>query len=125
MEPAIRYAPTADGVSVAYYDEGHGAPLAVLPTIPWSNIQAEFSHFGFHPALAASFRLLRYDVRGAGLSQRDVTDFSLDALQLDLDAVLTRAGVDRVSLYGEANSAKIVLGYAAAHTERVEGVVVW
>ena len=82
MEPAIRYAPTADGVSIAYYDEGHGAPLVVLPTIPWSNIQAEFSHFGFHPALAASFRLLRYDVRGAGLSQRDVTDFSLDALHL-------------------------------------------
>ncbi len=125
MEPAIRYAETADGVSIAYYDIGEGAPLVVLPTVPWSNIHAEFSFFRFHPALASTFRLIRYDVRGAGLSQRDVSDYSLPALQGDLAAVLDRVDADRVNVYAEANAAKIALAYAAAHPERVERLVLW
>jgi class 3 adenylate cyclase/pimeloyl-ACP methyl ester carboxylesterase len=125
MEPAIRYAPTADGVSIAYYDVGEGAPLVVLPNMPWSNIQSEFSHFPFHPALASSFRLIRYDLRGAGLSQRGVSDFSLAALQLDLDGVLNRLEVRQTTLYAEHSAAIVALAYAAAHPERIHRIVLW
>lgn len=125
MEPAIRYATTADGVSIAYYDVGEGAPLVVLPNMPWSNIQSEFSHFPFHPALASSFRLIRYDLRGAGLSQRGVSDFSLAALQLDLDGVLNRLEVRQTTLYAEHSAAIVALAYAAAHPERIHRIVLW
>ena len=55
--------------------------------------------------LRQHYRVIRYDARGTGLSQRGVMDFSLAALQLDLDAVINRLDVDRVStaiaIYGD------------------------
>ena len=127
MEPQIRYTRTADDVSIAYYDVGQGAPLVVLPTIPWSNIEAEFklSEVAFWHRLASEHRFIHYDVRGAGLSQRGPVDFSLRALQLDLDAVVSRLGLDRVSLYAEGNAAKIALAYAAASPERIDRIILW
>ena len=127
MEPQIRYTKTSDGVSIAYYDIGQGTPLVVLPTIPWSDVRAEFVTMGYklHPKLAAGHRLIRYDVRGTGLSQRGVGDFSLAGLQLDLDAVINAVGLDRVSLYAEGNVARIALAYAASQPERVDKIVLW
>lgn len=126
-EPQIQYVKTSDGVSIAYYDIGHGTPLVVLPTIPWSDIRSEFvaMSFKFHPRLAAEHRLIHYDVRGAGLSQRGVADFSPAGLQLDLDAVINAVALDQVSLYAEVNAAKIALAYAAAHPERVDRIILW
>jgi class 3 adenylate cyclase/pimeloyl-ACP methyl ester carboxylesterase len=127
MEPQIQYVQTSDGVSIAYYDVGRGAPLVALPYVPWSDVRSEFSSpaYNFHPRLASEHRLIRYDVRGAGLSQRGVTDFSLAALQLDLDAVINRLGVDRVSLYAEANASMVALAYAAANPTRVDRMILW
>ncbi|MDP9237484.1 MAG: adenylate/guanylate cyclase domain-containing protein [Chloroflexota bacterium] len=127
MEPQIQYVTTSDGVSIAYYDVGRGAPLVALPYIPWSDVRSEFvaMNFKFHPRLAAEHRLIHYDLRGAGLSQRGVMDFSLAALQLDLDAVINRLDVDRVSLYAEANGAIVALAYAAAHPTRVDRIILW
>ena len=39
MEPAIQYATTSDGASIAYCALGQGAPLAMMPGGPWSPIQ--------------------------------------------------------------------------------------
>jgi class 3 adenylate cyclase/pimeloyl-ACP methyl ester carboxylesterase len=127
MEPQIQYVRTSDGVDIAYFEVGQGVPLVVLPTIPWSNVQAEFkfSEFSFHTRLASDHRLIRYDVRGAGLSQRGVPDFSLRALQLDLDAVINHLDLDRVSLYAEVNAAKVALAYAAAQPERIHRIILW
>jgi pimeloyl-ACP methyl ester carboxylesterase len=127
MEPQIQYATTSDGVGIACYDVGRGAPLVALPYIPWSDVRSEFSSpmYSFHPRLASEHRLIRYDVRGAGLSQRGVGDFSLAALQLDLDAVIKRLDVDRVSLYAESNSSMVALAYAAANPERVDRMILW
>ena len=127
MEPEIQYVQTSDGVSIAYYDVGRGTPLVALPYVPWSDVRSEFSSptYSFHPRLAAEHRLIRYDVRGAGLSQRGLADFSLEALQLDLDAVIKRTGVDRVSLYAEANASMVALAYASANPERVDRMILW
>ena len=124
-EPQIRYCTTADGVSIAYFDVGRGTPLLALPHIPWSDIRSEFRLYNFAPRLASEHRLIQYDLRGTGLSQRGVVDFSLSALQLDLDAVINRLDVDRVSLYAEINASTVALAYAAAHPERVDGLILW
>ncbi|HEY8767739.1 MAG TPA: adenylate/guanylate cyclase domain-containing protein [Dehalococcoidia bacterium] len=127
VEPQIQYVKTSDGVSIAYYDIGRGAPLVALPYIPWSDVRSEFvaMNFKFHPRLAAEHRLIHYDVRGAGLSQRGVADFSPAGLQLDLDAVINAVGLDQVSLYAELNVARLALAYAAAHPERVDRIILW
>ena len=42
MEPMIRYAPTSDGVSIAYCTLGEGSPLVCLPTVPCCHLQREW-----------------------------------------------------------------------------------
>ena len=41
--------------------------------------------------------LVRYDVRGIGLSDREVVDYSLNVQVLDLEAVVGQLGLDRFS----------------------------
>ncbi|MCH7812142.1 MAG: hypothetical protein IH958_05885, partial [Chloroflexi bacterium] len=93
MEPRIQYAKTEDGVSIAYWTMGEGRPFVYMPDIPFSHIQLEWQSRGtrrWYERLAERRRLVRYDGRGIGLSEREVTDFSLNAQVLDLEAVVDR-----------------------------------
>ena len=45
--------------------------------------------------------MIRYDERGFGLSDWDVTDFSFEARLADLEAVVDAAGLDRFALLGD------------------------
>jgi len=83
MEPRIQYAKTKDGVSIAFWTLGEGRPYVQMPTLPWSHIQLEWQDPGcrrWYERMAEKARVIRYDRRGTGLSDRDVTDFSLDSL---------------------------------------------
>lgn len=74
-------------------------------------------------ALAEGRTLLRYDERGSGLSDRDVTRFSIDAWVEDLEAVVDAARLEQFSLLGLSNGAAIAVAYAARHPERVSHLV--
>src|SRR3990172_7710782 len=99
MDPRIEYATTDDGVSIAYATIGERIPLVnPPPALPWSNVQEEWQipewrHYYEH--LNETFRIIRYDNRGAGLSTRDVDRIDLDTHILDLEAVVDRLGLDR------------------------------
>jgi len=83
MEPCIQYAKTADGVSIAFWTLGEGMPLVHMPVFPFSQIQLEWQnpeYRSWYERLAKERKLVRYDARGTGLSDRDVTDYSLDAV---------------------------------------------
>jgi pimeloyl-ACP methyl ester carboxylesterase len=127
MEPRIRYATTADGVRIAFWTLGDGAPLVYLAGGPWSHIELwqvpECRRW--YERLARHRRLIRYDVRGTGLSERDVSDYSLDALVLDVEAVVDRLGLDRFWLFGAADAGPVAAAYAARHPERVSRLVLW
>ena len=66
-----------------------------------------------------------YDVRGTGLSDREVTDFSLEARLLDLEAVLDHLNLDRFNLLGAADAGPVAITYAARHPQRVSRLVLW
>jgi class 3 adenylate cyclase len=128
MEPRIQYAQTADGVSIAFWTLGEGTPLVLMLTLPFSHIQlewqmAEMRHW--YERLARKRKLVRYDFRGAGLSERDVTDYSLDAHVADLEAVADRLGLDRFALFAIYHSGPVAIAYAARHPERVSNLLLW
>ena len=86
MEPRIQYAQTADGVSIAFWTLGEGAPIVHMPE-QFSHIQLEWQMpeiRRWYQGLALNRKHVRYDGRGSGLSDRDVGDYSLYALLLDL-----------------------------------------
>ncbi len=74
MEPQVQYAKTSDGVDIAFAGTGEGPPLVRLPVPGWSHVQREWAMFPniFEP-LARTFRLISYDSRGTGLSDREAS----------------------------------------------------
>ena len=127
MEPRIQYAKTADGVSIAFWTAGHGVPLVIPPNLSGSHLQVELS---MSPSkvlsrLVEQVQVIRYDCRGMGMSQRDAIDFSPEAAERDLEAVLDRLGLDRFALYGNTVAGPVSFWYASRHPDRVSALVYW
>jgi class 3 adenylate cyclase len=68
---------------------------------------------------------IRYDGRRMGMSQHNVSDYSLDALMLDVEAVVDRLGLQRFALWAAGTSGPVALAYAARHPERVSHLILW
>jgi class 3 adenylate cyclase len=123
MEPRVQYATTSDGVSIAYAVFGDGPP-----TVSSSGAFGDLNMYssGVIPyTLAADtlvrlgWRVIMYDGRGSGSSERGNTDFSLDGRLRDLEAVVERTGVDRFALWGFANGGPSAIAYAVKHPDHV------
>lgn len=129
MEPRIQYATTADGVSIAYWAIGEGVPLVEPPpALPWSHIELEWQipewrHWYEH--MAESFRIVRYDNRGSGLSSGEVGGDILENHVRDLEAVVDRLGLETFALFGIYGNAAIAIEYAVRHPERVSHLILW
>src|SRR5687768_8343722 len=127
MEPRIRYAITADGVSIAFWTLGEGEPLVYMAGGPWGHIELwdipECRRW--YERLAQQKMLLRYDVRGTGYSEREVSDHSLDALVADVEAVVDRLDLGRFDIFGAFDAGPVAIAYAARHPERVPHLILW
>jgi class 3 adenylate cyclase len=128
MEPRIQYAKTADGVSIAFWTLGEGVPLVQMPPLPYSHIQLEWQDPGwrhYFERQAEKRKLVRYDGRGSGLSDRNVADYSVDAQMQDLEGVVERLGVRRFALFAPFAAAPVALAYAARYPEAISHLVLW
>jgi class 3 adenylate cyclase len=126
MEPRIQYAKASDGVSIAYATLGEGPPI-VFATRVWGDIHVYTAVEQFRPYIRAlaerGRRVIFYDGRGMGSSQRDATDFGLAGRVLDLEAVVEAIGSDRVALCGSQSGGPAAIAYSARHQERVSHLV--
>jgi pimeloyl-ACP methyl ester carboxylesterase/DNA-binding CsgD family transcriptional regulator len=117
----IKFCVAPDGVRIAYAVSGTGPPMLVS-TCWLSHLQHDWEspvwqHF-LHD-LGRFVTIIRYDERGYGLSDWDVSDFSLEARIGDLEAVADDAGFDRFALMGMAQGGPPSIAYASRHPERV------
>ena len=125
MHPPTRYTSTSDGVRIAYAVHGEGPTLVFVRG--WiSHLDAMWDDPEFRPfmeALGSAFRVVRYDLRGCGLSDRKPEHITLDHLVDDLEAVVDRVtspGEDEpIVLYGVCYGGPIAARYTARHPERV------
>src|SRR3954468_2302337 len=77
------------------------------------------------PHFAKSRRVLRYDTRGAGLSQKARGEITLDTMADDIAALLDNFAISgKVALAGIAVGGAIALHFAAQYKERTSAVVV-
>ena len=124
---AIRFCTSRDGTRLAYAVTGSGPPLVRAPH--WlSHLEYEYESLVWRQwisALSAEHRLLRMDLRGCGLSDREVANLSFDAYVSDLEAVVDAAGYTApFAIFGHSQSAAIAIAYAAAHPQRVSHLVI-
>ncbi len=126
MEPVISYAQASDGVNIAYWALGKGPPVVFMPTT-LSHIELEWrtGRGALYERLAQHLRLVRYDGRGHGLSDRDPGDISLDALMSDLDAVADHQRLGRFAMLAQSHAGPVAIAYAATRPERVSHLVLW
>ena len=126
MEQQIRFCTASDGVSIAFATVGDGPPLVYVngwPTHLEMEWEKPFSR-AFLEALAEGSTLFRYDMRGTGLSDQDVTDFSIDSLIKDLEAVVDHQKLERFALVSlGALAAPIAINYASANPQRVSHLI--
>src|SRR5262249_6442204 len=96
----IRYCTTSDGVRLAYATTGTGPPLVKASN--WlTHLDFEWGSpiwRHWYAELSRHHRLVRYDERGNGMSQRDVDDVSFDTWVRDLETVVDAAGLDHFPL---------------------------
>jgi DNA-binding winged helix-turn-helix (wHTH) protein/pimeloyl-ACP methyl ester carboxylesterase len=123
----VQFCTAPDGVRIAYAAVGEGPPL--VKTGHWlTHLEYDWTSPIWRPhlqALAASYRVVRYDARGNGLSDWDVADFSLDARVSDLETVVEAAKLDRFPLLGVSQGCAISIMYAVRHPERVSHLVLY
>jgi alpha/beta hydrolase fold len=70
-------------------------------------------------------RVIMYDARGTGSSDRGSADFSLEGRLRDLEAVIERTGVDRFALSGVLQGGPTAVAYAVRHPDRVSRLVLY
>jgi pimeloyl-ACP methyl ester carboxylesterase/DNA-binding winged helix-turn-helix (wHTH) protein len=123
----IRYCTTSDGVRLAYATTGSGPPLVKASN--WlTHLDFEWGSpiwRHWYAELSRHHRLVRYDERGNGMSQRDVDDVSFDTWVRDLETVVDAAGLDRFPLLGISRGGSIAIAYAVKHPERVTRLVLY
>jgi class 3 adenylate cyclase len=128
MEPRVQYARSKDGVNIAFWAMGEGEPLVIMPSMPVSHIEYEWqvpSWRNWYERLGQRRRLIRYDGRGMGLSDRKSIDYSLETMHLDLEAVVDRLGLETFALLAAYHPGPIAIDYAARHPERVSHLLLW
>jgi pimeloyl-ACP methyl ester carboxylesterase len=129
MEPQIRFCQSADGTRIAYVVLGQGPRIPIISVNSWvytiDAIMAENSLRNHHERLAQLRRVVTFDRRGTGASQREVGDVSLESSVADLAAVAEQLETARCHLLGYGDGAVIAAVYAARHPERVARLVLF
>ena len=75
--------------------------------------------------IGARHFVVRYDGRGFGLSDRAVSDYSLNARVRDLEAVTEALKLERFSIYAISMGGPTAIAYAARHPEKVSRIVLY
>ena len=127
LRQEIHFCTAADGVRIAYAAAGRGQP--VVKAANWLN-HLEFDWQSpvwsyLLRALAERCRLIRYDARGTGLSDRQVDDISLDSWVHDLECVVEANGLEKFSLLGISQGCAVSVAYAVRHPERVSRLILY
>jgi DNA-binding winged helix-turn-helix (wHTH) protein len=124
-QQTIHYCRTPDDVCLAWAELGAGPPIVKAGN--WcSHLEIELSSLGWShilESLSAEHRLIRYDARGNGLSDREVAEISLDHWVTDLETVVDATGLEQFPVLGISQGASVAAAYAARHPKRVSALV--
>lgn len=125
----IRYVRAEDDTAIAWASAGADTNPPLVKAGSWlTHLELEWDAPVFSPLfreLARTFRFIRYDDRGCGLSDWDVPEISFETLVGDLEKVVDAAGLERFPLLGISQGAPVAIEYAARHPERVSYLILF
>jgi pimeloyl-ACP methyl ester carboxylesterase len=126
--PQTRYAKAPDGTSIAYQVVGDGPVDLVYATGIWSNVEIMWEHplwVHFLKRLARFSRLILFDMRGVGLSDRGPEPPVIELQRDDVAAVMDAAGSEDAIVFGGARASSMAMLFAATHPERTKALILY
>ena len=125
--PQTRYARSGD-VCIAYQVLGQGPVDVVFAPPSVTHVELQWGLTGVAALLrgiAEHARLLVFDKRGTGMSDRVMGAPTLEERSDDIRAVMDAAGSERAVVFGASESAPMSVAFAASHPERVSALVLY
>ena len=121
--PDPRYIKTEDGVHIAYKVIGDG-PTDILWPEPFTSVLEHMEQIpqlaSFVQRLSSTHRMIAFDPRGVGLSDRVPDDMlpSLEVRMADALAVMTAVGSERAAVFGWDATGPLAILFAATYPDR-------
>jgi class 3 adenylate cyclase len=126
----IRFTTTNDGVDIAFWEIGEGKPVVILNLFSNSHAELEWtvpSLASFYMEMAETYRVIRFDPRGSGLSGEPPGGWGASTpsgaqqglssveLGLDISAVAAALELDSFVLLASSVQTPVAIEYAATH----------
>ena len=127
MMPAQTQYTKSGNAHIAFQVTGSGKQDLVCVPGFVSHLEADWENPArarFYERLGAAFRLIRFDKRGTGLSDR-VAVPSLEQRMDDVRAVMDAAGSTHAALYGVSEGGPMSLLFAATYPARTDALVIY
>ena len=121
----ISFCRSDDGVNIAYATVGAG-PVLVKAANWLNHLEYDWDSPIWSPMLrrlASHARLIRYDSRANGLSDKTVDDISFAAFVRDFDAVVNASAAQRFAILGMSQGASIAIAHAVRYPEQVSKLI--
>lgn len=127
MEQQIQFCTADDGVRLAYAVHGRGP--ALVKAANWiTHVEHDWHSPLWRPwwrELGRENRVVRYDIRGCGLSDRNPARLDFDVFVDDLETIVDAARLGRFALLGVSQGGAAAIAYAVRHPERVSHLVLY
>ncbi|MEM7561533.1 MAG: alpha/beta fold hydrolase [Pseudomonadota bacterium] len=124
-QSTVKYCRSRDGVKIAHTHVGKGPPLVV--TGSWmTHLKEDWNNPNWGPylnRLAQSFKLIRYDQRGNGMSDWNDVNITFENMVADLEAVIDSYSYDKVAVFGPSQAASVSLAFARQYPGKVSTLI--
>jgi pimeloyl-ACP methyl ester carboxylesterase len=124
--PQVRYA-RSGGLNIAFQVLGDG-PMDLVHVPPFiSNLELQWedaAYARYMRRLASFSRLIMFDKRGTGLSDR-VDVATLEERMDDVRAVMDAAGSERAAVFGNSEGGALAILFAVTYPERASALVLY
>jgi class 3 adenylate cyclase len=128
MKPPITRYARSDDVCIAYQVTGDGPVDVVWAPGTMSHLDMDWENprrAMFFEKFSQFCRLIRFDKRGTGLSDRPTKMATLEERTDDIRAVMDAVGVERAHLFGGSEGGSMASMFAAMHPERTLSLIIW
>ncbi len=112
---------TINGITMHYQVKGEGPDVILIHGLT-SSLALWYTKIT--PALAESYRVTSYDMRGHGYTDMPAEGYTVDDMSADLLGLMDHLGIERAGIVGHSFGGAIGMHLAATHPERVNAVAI-